>query len=120
MAQMRTLEDFIHARLEVDGRSKLSVFRTVEGRWQANLANRDGSHTCDVGDNPVDVIWNVLVPFQMRRVKLPSGREVAIDEAAAGTVFGLAQPVSDLDDLLGDVSSPQPSVSSDDIEDLLA
>ena len=97
------MEDFINQRLTVTGCTKLSVFRTSDGRFQANLENADRSYTVDTSATPADAIWNVLVPYQMRRTA-PSGRTMAIATAA---------PVAALDLL---ASTPHPTA----LEDLLA
>lgn len=107
MAALRTMEDFIRKRLDVEGCKRLSISKRPDGRFEASVVHRDGTTaTVEVGDDPATALWNCLVPFTMRR-RLPSGREVVLD----GPVKGLTD---DLDDLLSDVSG-----TTADLEDLL-
>lgn len=106
MGALRTMEDFIRQRMSVDGCRQIAVRVRSDGRFEAAIVHRDGSTaTCDVQDDPADAIWNVLVPYTMRRTT-PSGRSVVIEGEVLGT-----------DDLLDD--SPPPSAIADDLEDLL-
>lgn len=77
MAALRTLEDFLIQRLTVDRCMRLNVFATKDGRWQANLerADKSGAWSVEIDEDPVTALWNLMVPYTMRRT-LPSGRDV--------------------------------------------
>lgn len=121
MPALRTMEHFIQQRLTVGRCRKLSIFKTNEGRWQAQVENADRSHTVEVADDPADALWNCLVPHTMRRVVTVSGRTLGVDEDAPSRVFlggGGELHSADLDDLLGDGPTTVPDASGD-LEDLL-
>lgn len=114
MGAVRTIEDFIRQRMSVDGCRQIAVRLRNDGRFDAAIVHRDGSTaTCDVSEDAADALWNVLVPYTMRRT-LPSGRSAVIE----GVVHGVdSTDVTDDDGLLevdGDSHAP-----ADDFEDLL-
>lgn len=100
MAQLRTLEDFLRHRLVTDGRLRLNVFPTSDGRFQANLerAGHANAWAVEVHDDPVTAVWNLLVPHTMRRT-LPSGREVVVEGKLA------VAPAPEVIDLLADLAA---------------
>lgn len=100
MGAVRTMEDFIRQRMGVDGCRQIAVRVRDDGRFEAAIVHCDGSTaTCDVNPDASDALWNVLVPFAMRR-RLPSGRSAVIEGVVHGV--GTADVVDDdLEDLLG-------------------
>lgn len=109
MGDLRTMEDFIRQRMSVDGCRQIAVRVRPDGRFDAAIVHRDGSTaTCDVSDDPADGLWNVMVPYTMRRT-LPSGRSAVIE----GVVHGVDNVDVTDDDLLSAVAV------DDDFKDLL-
>lgn len=54
-----------------NGHRSISVVKTDDGRWQANLRNHDGSYRVEISDDATDAVWRVCVPFHARRLPLP-------------------------------------------------
>lgn len=111
MADLRTLEDFVRHRLGVDRRLRLHVFTTGDGRFQASLENtRSKGWSVEIHEDPITAIWNVLVPFTMRRGPMTLHPE-GLDEAkAAGDA---------LDEVLG-AKIPIPRTETIDLEEVIA
>jgi len=88
---LRTIEDFVRHRLGVDRTLRLHVFPTKDGRFQASIENtRSGGWTVEIHDDPIDAIWNVLVPYTMRRGPM-TPHNAGVDEAkAAGAALDAA------------------------------
>lgn len=102
------MEDFLRQRFLIDGRRSLNIKRLPDGRFQANLENPDRSWTVDVGTDPADALWNVLVPHTMRRT-VPSGRAMALADAP---------PVIEVDPLASLLGKPSVKLT-DEISSLL-
>lgn len=104
------LADFLHQRLAVDGNRQIVIARLPDGRWQASMLRESGSaHAVEMHASPVDALWNVLVPFELRRTK-----------ALPAPVYAPVPPLTDVDlaDLLGE-DVPEPLPADSDIDDLL-
>lgn len=70
------LSDFLRHQTTVNGHRQIVLTVLPDGRYQASILRADGVSWCvDIHSDPVDALWNVLVPYNMRRTDPAKGNE---------------------------------------------
>lgn len=123
--------DFLRQAMAVKGNKQVIISKLDDGRYQASMLQRDDSFRVETHADPVDALWNCMVPHTMRRPPPSSltagpvpwyitaqGKKIAdslADDLLADEPVKTAS--SDLDDLLG--PAIKSAMSKDVLDDLL-
>jgi hypothetical protein len=117
MGEPVNLQDFIRQRLVNEGGGSLQIVRLPDGRFQANVQRgRDSAFSHEVHDDPVDALWNALVPFPMRR---PGANGPPFQQTLNPPSLGVNRDVERADQIDLEETIALALAASDPLEDVL-